>query len=215
MKSWKLAVVLGALLVVGLVSYSLGRLTAPVETWADQHRNLSSDPKEFRNSFLGLTLRVPKDDNWRLLWRPQGTAATAQEDKQFEFKYPVPPNVNKVLEMERMLEPSGSDKQWARMDLFVEPFPKGAQADGILAKLQFRDKRPDLRLGPPQQFAIGSQPGSVSDGAWSVAKKKFRLVTYWVDHEDKLYVFSGVTQDEAFGRFRPVFDQIVASVRLR
>jgi len=49
--------------------------------------------------------------------------------------------------------------------------------------------------------------------AWADAKNEFRSISYHVEHEGRLCSIIGVTPADAFDRFRPVFDEIIASVR--
>jgi hypothetical protein len=215
MKVGRMPVVVSACAVAILVAFFAGQWTAPVETWADQHLNRSRNPREFRNSFLGLTVRAPAEGEWWVLWKPRAADATKWDEAEHEFKMPALAGANKVLELERKLAPGGSDKAWARMDVFVEPLASSGQVGQELRKLEFREVRRGLRLESPQSVTIGGKPGSVRVGSWEVAKKKFRVVTYWVEHRRKLFVFSGVTADEFFERSLPLFNEIMASVRLR
>lgn len=215
MKSGKAAVIVGGYVLVAValfvVFYMVGKSTVEEGTWADQHINRSRDPKEFRNRFLGLTVRAPAEGDWWLLWKPR----VSDEWREPEFKMPTPEGCNKVLEIERQLSRASSDKQWARMDLFVEPLYSSGQAGQILRKIQLRRLRRNLQLDAPEKVTIGGKLGSVRTGNWSVADKRFCLVVYSVEHRQKLFVFSGVTPADAFERFLPVFNEIVASVRLR
>jgi hypothetical protein len=213
MSTGKVVGIVGTFAVVAVACFLAGQWTAPEPSWEDQHINESSrTEEEFANSFLGLTVRVPTEGDWWLLWKPRPPGDDEWEPP--EFKMPSPANANKVLEIERQLDRGGSDRQWARMDVFVEPLYGRGQVNQVLRRLQFRQSRRNLRLEPTQSVVIGGKQGSARKGKWSVAGRPFRVVMYWVEHEGKLYVFSGVTPGDAFSRFLPAFNQIIESVEL-
>jgi hypothetical protein len=222
MKRGKLLPAAALFVVVAVASFVVGRCSAPTETWADRHVNRSKDPQEFRNSFLGLTVRAPKEGEWWLLWQPRPAHDATWEPP--EFKMPLDAGIAKaleqeqiykVVEIERVLDPSGSDKQWARMDVYAAPVLHRGQASQVLRKLELRSARENLQLEAPQETTVSGTPATVRLGGWSVKNKGFRVATYSVEHRHKLFVFSGVTPAEAFERFLPVFHEVVASVRLR
>lgn len=214
MSAGKVAAIASIYVVVAVGFYFVGRATAPVETsWAEQHVNLSRDPSEFRNSVHGLTVRAPSEGAWWMLWQPR-----AEDDETWEppeFKMPLHAGVNKVVEIERKLDPNGSDRQWARMDVYVEPLYSSGQVGNVLRTLEFRQQRRNLKMEPPQAVTIGGKSGKFRVGTWSVSGKKFAVVNYWVEHRSRLFVFSSVTVGDALDRFLPVFNEIVSSVRLR
>ena len=202
MKPGKIVAVVGAFAFIAIGSYVLGKATRPADDPARQHVNESMDPHVFANSCLGLTVRPPREGNWRLAWEPSTLR-------------PVPTNVNKVLEIERLLPADGSDKEWARMDLFVEPLYSSAGIPHAVRELEFREKRRGFRMLSEEQFSISGLPGRVRLGTWAVAGTGYRAVNYHVEHDGKLFAFVGVARAKAFDRFEPAFREILSSVRLR
>lgn len=201
MKPANVVAVVGGALLTGVVFFALGRWTRPSEDWSRQHENRSSDAKEFRNAFLGLTVRAPEGSDWQLVF-------------EREKLRPVPGvRVNKVLEINRILQEGGTDRQWARMDLFVEPLLGGIAVEQAVRRLEFRDRRSGFRMVSTEDTTIGSKAAKVRVSAWMVTSKKFRTVNYYVEHRDRLYAFVGVVEAGGYDRFRPTFDRIVASVR--
>lgn len=202
MKPAKVAAIVGGVVVTAVVFFAVGRLTRPREDWSRQHTNRSSDPKEFRNAFLGLTVRAPEGADWQLV---------CERDK---LRRMAGAQVNKVLEINRLLERGGSDRQWARMALFVEPLFGGVPLEQVLRRLEFRGRRSGFRVVGTEKITVGGKPGKARLGAWAVKHKKYRTINYHVEHRDRLYSFIGVTEADAFDRFRPIFDQVIATVRL-
>jgi len=201
MKAAKVAAIAGALVLAAVVFFVLGRLTRGPGDGSRQHVNRSSDPKEFRNAFLGLTVRAPQGDEWVLVFEPD------------RFRH-TPAHVNKVLEINRMLEKGSPDQQWARMDLFVEPL-RGSSEEQALRKLEFRELRQGFAVVGTETATVGGHSGSLRLGAWTVKRTGYRTATYSVAHRGRLYAFIGVTEGKAFARFRPVFDQIVSAAVLK
>ena len=200
MKPSKAAAIAGGLALTALGFFLVGRWTRADEDWSRQHINKSSNPKEFRNGFLGLSLRAPDADGWELVCDPARLRHT-------------PSDVNKVLEINRMLTRGSPDQQWARMDIFVEPFG-AVTTEQVLRRLEFRSLRPGFKVVAGERKLIGGKPAAVRLGAWAVKGKRYSTINYHLEHDGKLYAFIGVTQADAFKRFRPVFDQIIASACL-
>jgi len=203
MKPRTVAAIGGVFVLVAIAFFLLGRAMRPAADRSRQYINLSKDPREFRNEYLGLTVRVAPAGDWRLAWHPS------------QFRFPLPANANKVLEIERILPADGSDTQWARMDLFVEPLLTSTAARHMLRKLEFRDKREGFRVVSEQDMYIGGRPGHVRIGAWAVKNRKYRSANYYVEVGDKLFAFIAVAEADAFERFEPSFREIVATVSFR
>lgn len=196
------AIIIGLFILTTAGFYAVGHATRPMEDWSGQYINRSTDPLEFSNAFHGIVLRAPEQGKWLLAWEP----AT--------FRFPNPPGVNKVLEIERILPTDGSDTQWARMDLFVQPVPRGTSAARVLRKLEFRRMRRGFcTVQEGQEAVIGGEAGGIRVGQWAVGPTAFRSVAYHVLHDGKLFALIGVTQADASERFRPVFRAIAMDMR--
>ena len=193
--------ILGAALGTAVIFYTAGRLAGGGPDWSRQHINKSNDSKEFRNELHGLTVRAPDGPDWDLVYDPAMLGA-------------VPADVNKVLELNCVPRGRGYRGRWARMDLFVEPLRGGTSINDVIEKLEFRDKRPAFKVLERKPVGIGGAQGEMRLGVWTVKRRKFRSANYSVEHKGKLYAFIGVTEARSFQHFRPVFDRIVATVRL-
>ncbi|MFP4056104.1 MAG: hypothetical protein ACLF0G_04475 [Candidatus Brocadiia bacterium] len=181
--------------------FLLGRLARPAEDWSRQHTDTDDDPKVFRNSFLGLCMLIPDEDDWRMVSDPS------------HFRFQGLKGVNKVLEIDRMVGPGESRRQWARMDLFVHPLYGQVEPDHVLRVLEFRPQRPGFRIVDERTVTIGGEEGTARTGAWSLGGRRFRAINYAVSHAERLLCFVAVCEAEAFARHRARFDRIVASVR--
>lgn len=216
MKRARTPIVAGGAVLVAALFFCLGKATRPRERpyrERRQHVNLSADPQVFESSFLGFAVGAPGEGNWRLRWQPRDSGAEGDPDTRFRF--PNPAGTNKVLEIERMLDPSRSDREWARMDVIVESAADPGEVADLLGKLELRNHRKNLRLDGRERAIIGHRRGHVRGKAWSVGRAGFRGVDYWVWLKDKkkVYCFSGVTTAQGFERFQPAFDEIIQSVR--
>jgi hypothetical protein len=204
MRPARIAAIVVAFAVAAVGFFLLGRALRPTEKVSDYHINDSSNPREFRNSVLGVTVRIPREASWELVWEPG------------RFRHPTPPEVIKLAEMERILPPDGSDPQWARMDIFVEPLSNTSSAaiSQALRKLEFRQHRKGFQVLSEKDCQVGGKTGRVRLEGWSI-EKPYRAISFHVEHNRKLLAFIGVTEADAFERFEPVFRGIVETVRLR
>ena len=195
------AFAIGGAFVVAALIFFLGRLFRPTEDWARQYINSSDDPKTFRNSFHGLQISAPAGSDWQLVWEPAKMR-------------PTPGGVNKVLEINRLIQQGESDKDWARMDVFVEPLAGGIPVNTWLRKIEFREMRAGFKVISDEEAVVGGLVGRARVAGWAVERLKFRTVNSYIEHNGKLFAFIGVTGSGVSDRYRPTFEQIVAGVRL-
>lgn len=203
MNPGKLAAILGLFVGVAVAFGLLGWATRPAEDWSKQHVNRSADPKEFRNSFLGLTVRAPAGDDWQLVWEPA------------KFRYgALGPDANKVLEINHLASAKSPEKHSVAMDIFAQPLT-GKPVSEVVRDLEFRDRRPGFKLISDEETTVGGLPGHVRVCAWAGGPVKSRSINYYVENGGRLFAFVGVADTGSFDQYRPVFDDIVATVRLR
>jgi hypothetical protein len=206
----RLAGIVGLFVGVAVAFYAMGRVTRPAEDWSRQRINRSSDPKEFRNSFLGLTVEAPAGDDWQLVWEPA------------KFRYPMPLGLfankgnkaNKVLEIIHIASKDAPEKHSVAMDLFVQPLT-GKPVSEVVRELEFRERRPGFRILSEEETTIGGLPGHVRVCGWAVGPVKSRSVNYYVENDGKLFAFIGVADAGSFDQYRLTFGDIIATVQLR
>ncbi|MFW6108629.1 MAG: hypothetical protein ACOC8D_02330 [bacterium] len=196
----RIAALVGGLVVTGLAFFFLGRWTQGGVDLSRQHVNNSSDLKEFRNRFLDLRVRAPEGAEWELVYKPSRLR-------------PTPQGANKVLEINRLLPRRGSREPWARMDLYVEHH-SGLSADEVIEKFEFRPWRDGYDRVSDETTQVDGHPARVCTGAWSVKGTRYRNIVYAVEYGGRWYVFTAVCERRAFPDYRPIFDQILAGVRL-
>ncbi len=196
------AIGLGAAFVAtAAVFFLIGRLTRPVEDWSRQYVNRAADPQEYDNPFHGVRLRAPAGGEWLLAWKPE------------DFRFPTPLVVNKVLEIERLLKRGDKTTPWARMDLFVEALSASRAVRGRLKVLEFREKRPGFHIVSEESATVGGLAARVRTARWAVAGRRFASVNYYLVRGNRLFAFIGVCDAEALEQVKPLFDQIISSVR--
>lgn len=194
--------IIAAFVGTAAVFFFVGWATRPAEDWSGQFVNRASDPRDYRNPFHGVSLKAPAAGNWLLLWKPG------------EFRFPTPPTVNKVLEIERLLERGDKTTPWARMDLFVEPLSASQGVRRWLRLLEFRDKRPGFHIEAEEPTTIGGRPGTLRRARWAVGGRRFASANYHLVRGNRLFAFVGVCDAAKLGQVEPLFDEIIASVSL-
>jgi len=193
--------VVAAFVATAGVFFAIGWATRPVEDWSKQYVNRAADPRQYDNPFHGVSLRAPAEGEWLLAWRPG------------DFRFPTPATVNKVLEVERLLKRGDRTTPWARMDLFVEPLSASRAVRGRLKVLEFRDKRPGFHVVAEEPTTIGGLPAKVRTARWAVRGHRYASINYYVVRGNRLFAFIGVCDADTLGQVKPLFDDIIASVR--
>jgi len=110
--------------------------------------------------------------------------------KPDDFRFPTPATVNKVLEIERLLKRGDKATPWARMDLFVEALSASEEP-----------------------ATVAGLPAKVRTARWAVAGRHYASVNYYLVRGNRLFAFIGVCDAERLDQVRPLFDQIISSVR--
>jgi len=190
-----------AFVATAAVFFLIGRLTRPVEDWSKQYVNRAADPREYDNPFHGVRLRAPAEGEWLLAWKPA------------DFRFPTPATVNKVLEIERLVKRGDKATPWARMDLFVEALSASRAVRGRLKVLEFREKRPGFHIVSEEPATVAGLPAKVRIARWAVANRHYASVNYYLVRGNRLFAFIGVCDAERLDQVRPLFDQIISSVR--
>jgi len=191
-----------AFVATAAVFFLIGRLTRPVEDWSKQYVNRSASPREYDNPFHGLRLRAPTEGEWLLAWKPD------------DFRFPTPATVNKILEIERLLKRGDKTTPWARMDVFVEALSASRAVRGRLKVLEFREKRPGFHIVSEEPATVAGLPAKVRTARWAVAGRHYASVNYYLARGNRLFAFIGVCEADQLAQVRPLFDQIISSVRL-